>query len=113
MGEADLLPGACDVYIRSINSFLTWLQSEGYLTEPLKVKQLPQAIQDPALNLRYVDYYYFGYNLDMGLEGENVWRFVMFYGRGPRKNWTTQMLTVNSSIDANIALEMPRRVRRN
>jgi len=39
--------------------------------------------------------------------GENVWRFVMFYGRGPRKNWTTQMLTVNGSIDANIALEMP------
>ena len=65
------------------------------------------SIQDPALNLRYVDYYYFGYNLDMGLEGENIWRFVMFTGRGPRKNYYTSLLTVNGSIDADIALDPP------
>ena len=44
------------------------------------------SIQDPAMNYRYVDFYYFGYNLDMGSEGGNAWRFVMFYGPGPRKN---------------------------
>lgn len=42
MREAGLSPGACNVYIRSINSFLTWLHAEGKITEPLKVKQLPQ-----------------------------------------------------------------------
>lgn len=64
-------------------------------------------IQDPALNHRYVDNYYFGWNLDMGTEGGNAWRYVMFPGPGPRKNWLTSILTVNGTIDANIALEMP------
>src|ERR1044072_8612288 len=41
MREAGLSPGACNVYIRSINSFLTWLHSEGYVTEPLRLRQLP------------------------------------------------------------------------
>ena len=36
MREFGLSPGACNVYIRSINSFLTWLHSESYVTEPLK-----------------------------------------------------------------------------
>lgn len=65
------------------------------------------SIQDPALNYRYVDNYYFGYNLDMGREGGNAWRFVMFFGPGPRKNWSTPWLTVNGTIDANIALQNP------
>src|SRR6185295_8778557 len=43
MREAGLSPGACNVYIRSFNSFLTWLQTEGHITTPLKVAQLPQA----------------------------------------------------------------------
>ncbi|HBB88130.1 MAG TPA: hypothetical protein DC047_10980 [Blastocatellia bacterium] len=64
-------------------------------------------IQDPALNYRYVDFYYFGYNLDMGSEGGNAWRYVMFIGPGPRKNWTTPWLTVDGTYDANIALDMP------
>jgi integrase/recombinase XerD len=41
MREAGLSPGACNVYIRSINSFLTWLHEGGH-TEPMKIKQLPQ-----------------------------------------------------------------------
>jgi len=64
-------------------------------------------IQDPALNYRYVDFYYFGYNLDMGSEGANVWRFVMFFGPGPRKNRSTPWLTIAGTIDANIALQKP------
>ena len=43
MREFGLSPGACNVYIRSINSFLTWLHSESYVTEPLRLRQLPQA----------------------------------------------------------------------
>jgi site-specific recombinase XerD len=42
MREAGLSPGACNVYIRSINSFLTWLHTEGYVTESLRLRQLPQ-----------------------------------------------------------------------
>ena len=42
MRESGLSPGACNVYIRSINSFLTWLHSEGHIPEPLKVQQLFQ-----------------------------------------------------------------------
>jgi hypothetical protein len=69
-------------------------------------------IQDPAQNNHYVDYYYFGYNLDMGSEGGNAWRYVMFIGLGPRKNWTTPWLTIDGTIDANIALNMPQGVSR-
>ncbi len=42
MRESGLSPGACNVYIRSMNSFLTWLHTEGYVTEPLRLRQLPQ-----------------------------------------------------------------------
>jgi len=40
--EAGLSPGGCNVYIRSMNSFLTWLHENGYVTEPLRLRQLPQ-----------------------------------------------------------------------
>ena len=43
MREGGLSPGACNVYIRSFNSFLSWLHQEGLISEPLKIKQLPQA----------------------------------------------------------------------
>ena len=65
------------------------------------------SIQDPALNYHYVDYYYFGYNLEMGSEGRNAWRWVMFVGPGPPKNRLSSMLTIAGTIDANIALDMP------
>lgn len=41
MREAGLSAGGCNVYIRSINSFLTWLHEKGQC-EALKIKQLPQ-----------------------------------------------------------------------
>jgi integrase/recombinase XerD len=42
MREAGLSAGACNVYIRSINSFLTWLHENSYVMEPLRLRQLPQ-----------------------------------------------------------------------
>lgn len=42
MREAGLSPGGCNVYIRSMNSFLTWLHEGGYVTEPLRLRQLPK-----------------------------------------------------------------------
>ncbi len=42
MRESGLSPGACNVYIRSLNSFLSWLHEGGYVTEPLRLRQLPQ-----------------------------------------------------------------------
>jgi integrase/recombinase XerD len=41
MREAGLSPGGCNNYIRSINSYLTWLHENGH-TELLKIKQLPK-----------------------------------------------------------------------
>lgn len=43
MRKGGLSLGACNVYIRSFNSFLSWLHQEGFTSEPLKIKQLPQA----------------------------------------------------------------------
>jgi site-specific recombinase XerD len=42
MRERGLSPGACNVYIRSMNSFLSWLHQGGYVTEPLRLRQLPK-----------------------------------------------------------------------
>jgi integrase/recombinase XerD len=42
MRESGLSPGACNVYIRSMNSFLGWLHEGSYVTEPLRLRQLPQ-----------------------------------------------------------------------
>ena len=42
MRESGLSPGACNVYIRSINSFLPGLHENSYVTEPLRLRQLPQ-----------------------------------------------------------------------
>lgn len=46
MRESGLSAGACNVYIRSINSFLTWLHENEHIPEPLKIKQLakPQTV---------------------------------------------------------------------
>ena len=44
------------MYIRSIISFLTWLHSESYVTETLKVKQLPQPKKViPVFSERHLD----------------------------------------------------------
>ncbi|HEV7397632.1 MAG TPA: tyrosine-type recombinase/integrase [Pyrinomonadaceae bacterium] len=42
MRESGLSAGGCNVYIRSINSFLSWLLESGHIPEPLKIKQLPK-----------------------------------------------------------------------
>lgn len=38
--QEELAIGACNVYIRSINSFLSWLHENGHTPEHLKVKQI-------------------------------------------------------------------------
>lgn len=43
MRESGLSAGACNVYIRSLNSFLTWLHENGHTTEHLKMKQVKAA----------------------------------------------------------------------
>lgn len=40
MREAGLSPGACNVYIRSMNSFWSWCYANGHTKEHLKLKQL-------------------------------------------------------------------------
>ena len=40
MRESGLSPGACNVYIRSMNSFLTWLFENGHTTDHLRLKQV-------------------------------------------------------------------------
>lgn len=64
-------------------------------------------IQDPALNYRYVDYYYFSWYLDMGREGANIWRYLPFYGRGPRSNRWNSSISIGGTIDQQISVVMP------
>lgn len=40
--ERELSPVSCNVYIRGVNSFLTWLYQSEYLPEHLKIKQLKE-----------------------------------------------------------------------
>ena len=40
--ENGLSPISCNIYIRSINSFLSWLAENGHIREPLKIKQLKE-----------------------------------------------------------------------
>ncbi len=42
MRERGLSPVSCNVYIRGINSFLTWLYENEHLAEHLKMKQLKE-----------------------------------------------------------------------
>ena len=42
MRESNLSSGACNVYIRGINSFLSWLYEEEHLTEKLRIKLLTE-----------------------------------------------------------------------
>src|ERR1044072_4155192 len=48
MRESGLSPGACNVYIRSMNSFLTWLFENGHTTEHLRLKQV-KGLREPIL----------------------------------------------------------------
>jgi hypothetical protein len=68
------------------------------------------SIQDPALDYRFLDYYYFSYLSDMGSEGTLVGRWVLVWGHGPQKYRQSSMITVAGTIDANIALNMPQGV---
>lgn len=39
--ERGLTPGGCNMYIRTVNSFMTWLHEQGHTPEHLRVKLLP------------------------------------------------------------------------
>src|SRR5436309_2927978 len=41
MRQQGVQPGGCNMYIRTINSFLSWLHEEGHIPEPLRIKLLP------------------------------------------------------------------------
>jgi site-specific recombinase XerD len=40
MREKGMKPSTCNVYIRGLNSFLSWLHENEFITEPLKIKLL-------------------------------------------------------------------------
>lgn len=41
MRNRGLTPGGCNMYIRTVNSFLSWLHEEGALPQSLRIKLLP------------------------------------------------------------------------
>jgi integrase/recombinase XerD len=41
MRQRGLTPGGCNMYMRSVNSFLTWMHEEGHTATHLRVKLLP------------------------------------------------------------------------
>jgi integrase/recombinase XerD len=42
MREGGLSPVTCNISIRAFNAFLSWLKSKEYITEPLRLKKLPE-----------------------------------------------------------------------
>jgi site-specific recombinase XerC len=48
MRQRGLAPGGCNMYIRTVNSYLSWLHEEGVLPASLRIKLLP----DPKKPLR-------------------------------------------------------------
>src|SRR5215470_9358290 len=40
MREAGISPVTCNIRIRGINSFLSWLHEQGFISEHLRIKQL-------------------------------------------------------------------------
>ncbi len=46
--ERGVSAGGCNMYIRTVNSFLSWLKEEGHIAEPLRVKLLPCSKTPPA-----------------------------------------------------------------
>lgn len=43
--KRNLSPACVNIYIRSLNSFCSWLKDEGHLAEKLKLKQLPAPLK--------------------------------------------------------------------
>jgi integrase/recombinase XerD len=41
MRERNLTPGGCNLRIRSVNSYLSWLHEQGHTRDRLRIKQLP------------------------------------------------------------------------
>jgi len=39
--QRGVTPGGLNMYARSINSYLTWLHEDGHITEPLRIRLLP------------------------------------------------------------------------
>jgi len=47
--ERGLTPGGCNMYIRTVNSYLTWLHEEGHTPTRLRVKLLRAPLKVPTL----------------------------------------------------------------
>src|SRR5262249_5740170 len=49
MRERGLTPGGVNMYVRTVNSYLTWLQEEGHTSERLRVRLLKAPLKVPTL----------------------------------------------------------------
>ena len=49
MRERGLTPGGCNMYIRTVNAYLSWLHEEGQIATRLKLKLLKVTLREPDL----------------------------------------------------------------
>jgi integrase/recombinase XerD len=81
MRSEERTPGGCNVYIRGINSFLSWLKEEGYVTEHLRLRLL----SSPAKPLR-------------GISDSEIRSLLSFRPRTPfeLRTWTLVQMLLDS-----------------
>jgi integrase/recombinase XerD len=93
MRDRGLTPGGCNMYIRTVNSFLTWLNEEGLRTDASRIKLLPNP---PKPLTTFVD--------------ADVRRIVSYRpkGRIELRQWTLVMLLLDSGLRIDEALGLER-----
>jgi site-specific recombinase XerD len=87
--QRGITPGGCNMYIRTINSYLTWLHEEGHIDQRLRVKLLKCPLRVPTL-----------------LSPADVRVLIAFKPRTPgeRRAWTLTLLLLDTGLRISEAL---------
>jgi site-specific recombinase XerC len=93
MRERGLTAGGCNMYIRTVNSYLSWLREEGQLTTPLRVKVLRAPLHQKTL-----------------LPATDLRALVLFKPRTmvERRTWTLVLLLLDTGLRISEALGIER-----
>ncbi len=93
MRERGLTPGGCNMYIRTVNSYLSWLREEGQIDSPLRVKVLRAPQHQKTL-----------------LSAADVRALLLFKPRTvvDRRTWTLILLLLDTGLRISEALGIER-----
>jgi integrase/recombinase XerD len=93
MRERGLTPGGCNMYIRTVNSYLSWLHEEGHMTAALRVKVLRAPVHQKTL-----------------LSASDIRALLLFKPRTviERRTWTLILLLLDTGVRVSEALNVER-----